>query len=330
MFKKKWMFVAMMGSLALVLALAGVWLFGETNIVSAATGNAPFHQGGPGFPGGEIDINPAELLAETLGISVEELEAAHEAAFEAGIEQAVDEGLITREQADRMLVWGGRFGFPGARGQMRGQAGGIDKEALLADALDITTDELQAAREEAHEAAIAQAVEEGIITQEQADEMARRRTLQEEYLNREALLAEVLNMTVEELEAARAEGQTLTDLLEAQGLEATTVHDNLEAAFEAALAEAVADGILTQEEADEMQFGFGRGGMMAPGAGKRGGRGGARGRGMLPGGPGMPGNPEDCPGFGGRAPGAPGADDSTDTGFGRRGGFTPPAAGDDL
>ena len=160
-----------------------------------------------------------------------------------------------------MLVWGS------GRGQMRGQAGaiGIDKEALLADALGITTDELQAAREEAHEAAIAQAVDEGIITQEQADEMARHRTLREDYLNHEALLAEALGMSVEELEAARAEGQTLSELLEAQGLDATTVRDRLLEAHEAALEQAVADGVLTQEEADEMQFGFGRGGMMPGG-----------------------------------------------------------------
>lgn len=262
MFKKKWMFVAMMGGLALALAVAGVWLFGETNIVSAATGNAPFNQGGPGFPGG-------------------------------------------------------------ARGRMPGRAGAIDKEALLAEALGIATDELQAAREEAHEAAIAQAVEEGIITQEQADEMARHRTLREDYLNREAVLAEALGMTVEELAAAYAEGQTLTDLLEAQGLEAATVRDRLEEAHEAALEQAVADGILTQEEADEMQFGFGRGGMMPGNPGMPGGRGMPRGRGRGV----TPGGLEDCPGFGGRAPGA---DDNTDTGFGRRGGFAPPAAGDDL
>ena len=324
MFKKKWMFVAMMGGLALALAVAGAWLFGETNIVSAAQSNVPFNQGGPGggpgfsggpgfrgdpgFQGGGLDINPAELLAEALDISVEELEAAHEAAFEAGIEQAVEEGIITQEQADQMLVWGG------GRGQMRGPAGGIDKEALLVDALGITTDELQAAREEAHEAAIAQAVDEGIITQEQADEMARRRTLREDYLNREALLAEALDMTVEELETARAEGQTLTDLLEAQGLEAATVRDHLEEAHEAALEQAVADGILTQEEADEMQFGAGR----MPGAGMRG-------RGMQ-----RPGCGRGRGGRGGQMPGAPGAGDDTDTGFGPRGGFAPPIEGSDL
>ncbi len=335
MLKKKWMFVSMIGSLALVLALVGVWLFGGATAVSAAENletvtdasaqpgllsEGYLNHGGPRFRpgnwGGKGDIDYTELLADALGLTVEELEEAYEAAREAAIAQAMDEGIITQEQADRMLVWGGRFGFPGAQGRMPGPAGAIDEATLLADALDITTDELQAAREEANEAAIAQAVEEGIITQEQADEIARRRTLREDYLNRAALLSEALGMTVEELEAAYAEGQTLTDLLEAQGLEATTVHDNLEAAFEAALERAVADGILTQEEADKFQNGFGRGGMM-------------------PGGPGMqrPGCERGRGGRGGRGgqmPGAPGAGDATDTGFGRRGGFTPPIEGSDL
>lgn len=306
MLRKKWLLASMMGSLVVVLALAGVWLFGGATAVSAAEnlemvtdasaqpgllGEGYLNHGGPGFrPGGwgrTDDIDYVALLADALGISVEELEAAHESAREAAIAQALEEGLITQEQADRMLIWGRRFRFPGAQGRKPGHPGvvNIDEEALLADALGIATDELQAAREAAHEAAIAQAVEKGIITQEQADEMARRRTLREEYLNRNALLAEALGMTVAELEAAYAEGQTLSDLLAAQGLEATTVRDQLLAAVDAALEQAVADGILTPEEADEMQFGLGRGGMMAPGAGApgrpgmRGGRGGARGRG---------------------------------------------------
>ena len=350
MLKKKWMFVSIMGSLALVLALAGVWLFGNPTAVSAAEnletvtdvsaqpglmGEGYLNHGGPGFQlgnwGSKGDIDYTALLADALGITVEELEQAYESAREAAIAQAVDEGLITQEQADRMLVWGGGVGFRG-RGRMAGQADTIDEATLLAEALGITTDELQAAREEANEAAIAQAVEEGLITQEQADEMLRRRTLREDYLDRAALLAEALGMTVEELEDAYAEGQTLSDLLEAQGLDAATVRDRLEEAHEAALEQAVADGVLTQDEADEMQFGFGRGGMTpgglgTPGAGMRGGQGGRRGRGMMPGGPGMPGSPGDCPGFDGQAPGA---EDNTDTGFGRRGGFTPPTAGSDL
>jgi lambda repressor-like predicted transcriptional regulator len=169
-------------------------------------------------------------------------------------------------------------------------------------------------------------VEEGLITQEQADEMARRRTLREEYLNRAALMAEALGMTVEELEAARAKGQTLTDLLEAQGLDATTVRDRLEEAHEAALEQAVADGILTQEEADAMRGGFGRGGMAPGGPGTPGA--GMRGRGMQR--PGCGRGRGGRGGRGGQMPGAPGAGDDTDTGFGPRGGFAPPIEGSDL
>ena len=47
-----------------------------------------------------------------------------------------------------------------------------EHQTYLAEALDITVEELQAAQEEAHAAMIAQAVEDGEITQEQADLMA--------------------------------------------------------------------------------------------------------------------------------------------------------------
>ena len=43
---------------------------------------------------------------------IEDLQAAFEAVRSAAIEQAVAEGLITREQADEMWVWGG----PGPKG----------------------------------------------------------------------------------------------------------------------------------------------------------------------------------------------------------------------
>lgn len=49
-----------------------------------------------------------------------------------------------------------------------------DHEKYLADALGITVEELQAAQEEAHAAMVAQLIEDGVITQEQADYMAAR------------------------------------------------------------------------------------------------------------------------------------------------------------
>lgn len=104
-----------------------------------------------------------ELLANALGITEDELQAAMETAREQAIQQAVDAGLITQEEADQMLE-GGRF-----RGMHLLSATGedeIDTEALLADALGITPEELQAAKDNALELG----VEAGLITQEQADQ----------------------------------------------------------------------------------------------------------------------------------------------------------------
>src|SRR5687767_12844048 len=43
-------------------------------------------------------------LADALGITVAELETAREEARTAAIEQAVEDGLLTREQADELLL----------------------------------------------------------------------------------------------------------------------------------------------------------------------------------------------------------------------------------
>lgn len=123
--------------------------------------------------GGLIDHEA--LLAEVLGISVEDLQAAQQQAYEAAIQQALDEGLITQAQADQLLQYPGghrRAGF-GRRGLgFLGWSGGdIDYQALLAEALSISVEELQAAQEQARTAAIQQALDEGLITQEEADLM---------------------------------------------------------------------------------------------------------------------------------------------------------------
>jgi polyhydroxyalkanoate synthesis regulator phasin len=106
-----------------------------------------------------------EALAEALGITVEELQAAYEAAHAAAIEQAVEEGLLTQEQADDMLE-GKRFGLRGQRGF---HALGRGMNSFLADALGISVAELEAAQEQAHSDLLTKAVEDGKITQEEAD-----------------------------------------------------------------------------------------------------------------------------------------------------------------
>jgi hypothetical protein len=276
---KKWAFVSVLSGLVLVLAVGGVWLFGGTSVVRADEMTAENLRSitqsttGPGLLGegylahggwgqGERwGVDYQQLLADALGIKLEELQAAYETARTHAIEQAVEQGLITQEQADEMLVWGGigkrGFGFFGFHRGPKGVSGeGIDEEALLAQALDISVEKLQQARETANQAAIAQAVEEGIITQEQADQMQAHRDLQSylsRYLSRDALLAAALGISVEDLQAAYADGQTLSDLMTKYNLDAAALREKLVAACDAALDQAVQEGLITQEQADQMK-----------------------------------------------------------------------------
>lgn len=280
---KKWTWISLLSGAAMVLLLGGLVLFNNTGKVSAAENLNTItqastlpgllgdgylnHKGGPGFPGfegGEIDYQ--QLLANALGITVDDLQAAYTAARDTAIDQAVEQGLLTQEQADTMKVWGGSGGRRGLGtfGRMPKDIAGtksIDEEALLADALGITVEDLQSAREKASQAAIDQAIAEGLITQEQADEMQARKNLMS-YLERDTLLAKALGMTVEDLEAAYAEGKNLSTLMQEKGLDAATVREKLQTAYNEALAQAVEDGVITQEQADEMQ---GRGFGMLPG-----------------------------------------------------------------
>ena len=66
------------------------------------------------------------------------------------------------------------------------------------------------------------------------------------------LLAEALGMTVEELQAAQAAGQTVAEMAAAQGVELADVVAAVMAPRAERLAQAVADGRLTQEQADAM------------------------------------------------------------------------------
>ncbi|NHZ72227.1 MAG: hypothetical protein GWP17_03970 [Aquificales bacterium] len=138
-----------------------------------------------------------------------------------------------------------------------------EKEAALAAELGITVEELDAAREAAHATLIQQAVTDGKITQDQADqilsgEFNRREflgDLRQTYLPQETVhevMAGVLNMTVEELDAAIADGKRLPEIAEEQGVEMTAIVEAVQAAFAEAVAQAVADGVITQDQADRL------------------------------------------------------------------------------
>jgi polyhydroxyalkanoate synthesis regulator phasin len=158
-----------------------------------------------------------EYLAQALGVSADELEAAKQTAYQAALDQALAQGLLTQEQADAIAeraATSGRLSSRYLRGFTSGDAA-IDVNALLAEALGITTDELTAARSEAQDLALAAAVEEGRITQEQADQLKARQALQ--------------------------------TFLGEQGFDA-----ELQALYQRFVQQAVQAGVITQEQADTL------------------------------------------------------------------------------
>ena len=231
-------------SVFLVVAIGLASVLGVT-IYQAATAAAPVtdvlgHRGGT-----DIDLKGSsdlESLADALGISVDELNAAYESATQEAINQAVAAGLITQAQADSLLERGSAFPFHRGRSWL-GESD-IDFEALLADALGISVEKLADARQQAFQISIDQAVADGKITEEEADLIRGRQAL---YSN----------------DAFRS---------------------SMQAAFEAAVQKAVDDGVITQSQADQILSSQSRAGFLNFHGGIRphGGHGGFE-RGMLEG-----------------------------------------------
>ncbi|MCA9933296.1 MAG: hypothetical protein H6662_07680 [Ardenticatenaceae bacterium] len=151
-----------------------------------------------------------ELLADALGITVDELQVAKDAVSTAVIEQAVADGTITQDEADQLLAdsnsYHSRHGFG---------ISGADQDALLADALGISVEELDAAQAEVYSARLAEMVEAGRLTQEQADQMQAYKNV-EGYIDYDAL------------------------------------NESVQSFYQAAIEQALADGVITQEQADLM------------------------------------------------------------------------------
>lgn len=260
----KWSVALLTGTIILAVA-AGVVAFSFITNASAKTtpllksniGLMNF-RGGPGFPNGKSDEE--EALANALGISVEELQTAQQKASDTAVQQAVDKGLITQDQADAMILRGYRFDFGyGFEGHgVFGANSGINYDELLANALGISIDKLQAARQQAESDLLAQAVANGTITQEQADMIKARQALQS-YLDPNALFAKALGINTEQLQTYRDQGLTLSEILAKVGKTAIEVRDAEQAAYQAAVAKAVSDGVITQDQADQILSGGFRG-----------------------------------------------------------------------
>ncbi len=181
-----------------------------------------FHGRGPGRPGpgGDFDGPLSEYVqqatADILGLSVDELQAAREA--------------------------------------------GTPMSELLENA-GLTAEEFRTALEAAMPELLAQAVADGELTQEQADRIAEGFPVWKthrfgaemplvDYLKEAA--ADILGISVDELEAARSEGVSHQELLDNAGLTAEEFKAEMEAALPDIVAQAVADGAITAEQGDQI------------------------------------------------------------------------------
>ena len=139
----------------------------------------------------------------------------------------------------------------------------------LAEELGVDWAEVQTTLQAARAEVLAQAVADGNITQEQADNMLNREGWRSglgdghyfplgnsgeggRWVEMKATIAEALGITEADLEAARAEGKTPQELAEELGVDWAEVQTTLQAARAEVLAQAVADGNITQEQADNM------------------------------------------------------------------------------
>ncbi len=223
----------------LAAAGAGLAVIAMTAVaMPAGTVSAAAAQHGRG-PGGQADT----YLADALGVTVDDLTAAYSAVRVAAIDQAVTDGLLTQEQADALKSGTGHIA---GRGLAPIQQNKDAQDALLAEQLGITVEQLQAAETTANDARLAAAVTAGQITQEQADQMKAQDAFRQ-YMNQ------------------------------------TDVQAQLKAAYTSAVQGAVQAGVITQEQADTIlsnSNGFGRFGEMPGFGGRHGGRGGFGGPGM--------------------------------------------------
>jgi hypothetical protein len=145
-----------------------------------------------------------KYLADALGITQADLQAAQTKAHEAEIKQAVSDKLITQEQADAMLNKTGGRG--GVRVDLKGA--NVNHEKSLAAALGITVEQLQAAEGTAAKAELAQAVTDGRITQVQADQITAEQALQK-YIADKGLFKGAVDSAVQARVITQAQADTI-------------------------------------------------------------------------------------------------------------------------
>jgi hypothetical protein len=260
------------GILILALALGVTAVFAQTDqdptTPPEVKERTPFHNWqkgghdcGHGSRGQIQGLTPDdELIANELGVSVEELQSAFAAANEAARED-------------------GAFAFKGPHGFDNDGEFESYLEAALAD-IGLSIDELKAAQETVRANRLAELVEEGYLTEDQLSMIEAQEALKE-YIDRQALMsdaAEALGIELPDPEAALEDGAApwaLMEQLEEQGLTIQDVMEAVQAAYEDAINQAVDDGIISSDQAELIlsnSFGVmrGFGGMHSFGGGMRG------------------------------------------------------------
>ncbi len=151
-----------------------------------------------------------DAIATALGISADEFDAAVDTARQQVLDEAVSEGVLTEEQAERMserqaqgVGPGGMSAFGRGRGMM-GRQGGFG----------------------------------GMMAGTQSSLLS--------------VAAEELGMTLDELTAELQDGKTIADVAAEKGVEPQAIADAFLAQRAEWLAGAVADGRITQQQADWM------------------------------------------------------------------------------
>jgi hypothetical protein len=245
--KRNVSFILVGGILILALALGVTVIFAQTDQDPDTPPDVqeaqPFHKWGNGgrsfghgFSGQLEGLTPSdELIADELGVSVEDLRGAYAAAFEAASED-------------------GAVGVPGHR---RFDKDG-DFEGYLEDALadiGVTINELKAAQEAVKATRLGELVEEGYLTEEQLSMMEAQQALKE-YIDPEALMADAavaLGIELPEPEAALEKGsgpRVLMEQLQEQGVTIQDVMEAVQVAYENTINQAVTDGVIDGDQAE--------------------------------------------------------------------------------
>lgn len=208
--------------------------------------------------------SPAFL--EALGITEEQFDAAKDTANDAMINEADADGWITSDEASDLIENDRRLRL----GRSPYYRGIYDKTEFLADALDVSVADIEAAKDVAKDAKIDKMIASGRVTAEQVAEYQAVHDFKES-IDKDALLATALGISTSELDAYRDSATAWEDVLADVGVTEDEVKEAGSAAMAELVADAVANGELTAEQGEQILERNGRQG--------RRGRGGRQGRG---------------------------------------------------